>query len=102
MGVGSPTGHVATCPRGAVDDELPHVAAQWLAQGLDGPRLRELAGVKQAELPILDGRLLRDALSEAGVVAGNVPARRTAAPFLARAAGGRARAPRARAPPRFP
>ena len=67
------------------DDELPFLAAHWLAEGYDGPRLRELAGVTRGELGQVTEQLWRGALKDAGVTPEDVPVRRTAAPFLARA-----------------
>ena len=66
------------------DRELPMLAAHWLAQGLDGPTLRELAGMTPGDLSAAGDSLWREALADAGVVCSAVPVRERAAPYLAR------------------
>ncbi|GIJ24625.1 hypothetical protein [Micromonospora lutea] len=52
---------------GSVDAErVPWYAADWLANGHDGPALRELAGLDGTDTGLI-GELLPDALTEVGV-----------------------------------
>ncbi|WP_050589825.1 hypothetical protein [Salinispora arenicola] len=47
-------------------ERMPWYAADWLADGHDGPALRELAGLDGTDTRLI-GELLPDALSEVGV-----------------------------------
>ena len=48
------------------DDELPLLAAVWLAQGNDSGELREMAGLTRQEARQAGWRLLRDVLASLG------------------------------------
>lgn len=63
--------------------ELPMMAAVWLAEGFDGPDLRVLAGLTRGEINEVREDLWRSALADAGVDVARVRVHRTAAPFLA-------------------
>jgi hypothetical protein len=61
-------------------EELPRVAAEWLAEGLDSPSLRELAGVSSPQMSDV-GPLFESALSELHF---SPPKKEEALRFLAR------------------